>query len=129
MEREEAIVEWHASVNSGDLDRAALAVGDPVVVLGPRGSAAITPAQFAEWVDRSGIRLEPVGRHPAGERLTVVEQDATWPGSVGSTRVATAFRVDGGVVTAALRYPDLATALDRAGSDLAAAEESARGGP
>lgn len=112
---EAAIGEWHASVNEGDLERSARAVGDPIVVLGPKGAGAITPAQFAEWVERSGITLRPRSWHPVGERLMVVEQDASWPGSPASTRVATVFRVRGGKVTAALRLPDLRQALELAG--------------
>ncbi|GAA1690803.1 hypothetical protein GCM10009733_103760 [Nonomuraea maheshkhaliensis] len=112
---EAAIGEWHASVNEGDLERSARAVGDPIVVLGPKGAGAITPAQFARWVERSGITSRPRSWHPVGERLMVVEQDATWPGSPDSTRVATVFRVRGGKVTAALRLPDLRQALELAG--------------
>ncbi|MEU8364037.1 nuclear transport factor 2 family protein [Nonomuraea sp. NPDC048882] len=112
---EAVIGEWHASVNEGDLERSARAVGDPIVVLGPKGAGAITPAQFAEWVERSGITLRPRSWHPVGERLMVVEQDASWPGSPASTRVATVFRVRGGKVTAALRLPDLRQALELAG--------------
>ena len=111
---EEAINEWHASVNAGDLQRSASAVGDPVVVLGPKGAGPITPAQFAEWVERSGIKLTPRCWHPVSERLTVVEEDATWPESAEATRVATVFRVSGGKVTAALRRPDLKAALELA---------------
>ena len=111
---EAAILEWHASVNAGDLERSARAVGDPVVVLGPRGAGPITPEQFAGWVDRSGITLVPRSWHPVGEHFVVVEQDAAWPGSAESTRVATVFRVASGKVTAALRLPDLASALELA---------------
>ncbi|QHY96684.1 hypothetical protein SSPS47_16380 [Streptomyces sp. S4.7] len=111
---EEAINEWHASVNAGDLQRSARAVGDPVVVLGPKGAGPITPAQFAEWVERSGIKLIPRSWHPVSERLMVVEEDATWPESTESTRVATVFRATGGKVTAALRLPDLKAALELA---------------
>ncbi|WP_432898693.1 hypothetical protein ACQP1S_22145 [Micromonospora matsumotoense] len=111
---EAAINEWHASVNDGDLDRAARAVGDPVVVLGPRGAGTITPAQFAEWVGRSGITLRPRSWHPVSERLMVVEEDATWPERTEPTRVATVFRASGGKVTAALRLPDLKAALELA---------------
>lgn len=109
-----AVDEWHASVNARDLPRAANAVGDPIVVLGPRGAGRITPDQFAEWVRRSGIHLEPRAWHQVGDRLVVVEQDATWPGSPAPTRVATVFRVHDGKVTAALRFPDVDSALQLA---------------
>jgi len=111
---EAAIAEWHASVNGGDLGRAASAVGDPVVVMGPKGAGPITSGQFAEWVGRSGIQLVPRSWHPVSDRLMVVEEDATWPESTKPTRVATVFRVSGGKVTAALRLPDLRSALDLA---------------
>ena len=111
---EDAITEWHASINSQDLERAAQAVGDPVVVLGPKGAGPITPEQFAAWVERSGIRLVPRSLHPISERLMVVEQDATWPQSAKPSRVATVFRATEGKVTAALRLPDLRSALELA---------------
>ncbi|MFI7635995.1 hypothetical protein [Nonomuraea sp. NPDC049400] len=111
---EAAINEWHASVNEGDLERSARAVGDPIVVLGPKGAGPITPEQFAEWVERSGITLRPRSWHPISERLMVVAEDATWPESKASTRVATVFRVADGKVTAALRLPDLKQALELA---------------
>lgn len=111
---EEAINEWHASVNAGDLQRSARAVGDPIVVLGPKGAGPITPAQFADWVQRSGIKLIPRSWHPVSERLMVVEEDATWPESTEPTPVATVFRASAGKVTAALRLPDLKAALELA---------------
>ncbi len=111
---EAAINEWHASVNSGDLDRSATAVGDPVVVLGPKGAGPITRAGFAEWVERSGINLRAKSWHPISDRLMVVEQDATWPEAPTPVRVATLFRVKDGKVTAALRLPELREALDLA---------------
>ncbi|GAA1785823.1 MULTISPECIES: hypothetical protein [Streptomonospora] len=111
---EAAVNEWHASVNDGDPERSASAVGDPVVVLGPKGAGPITPAQFAEWVERSGITLAPRSWHPVSERLMVVEEDAAWPQSTAPTRVATVFRVAGDKVTASLRLPDLASALELA---------------
>lgn len=109
-----AVDEWHASVNARDLPRAANAVGGPIVVLGARGAGRITPDQFAEWVRRSGIHLEPRAWHQVGDRLVVVEQDATWPGSPAPTRVATVFRVHDDKVTAALRFPDVDSALQLA---------------
>src|SRR5437588_13062856 len=93
---EAAITEWHESVNDGDSERSARAVGDPIVVLGPKGAGPITPVQFAAWVERSGIKLTPKSWHPVSECLMVVEEDATWPESKTATRVATVFRVAGG---------------------------------
>lgn len=111
---EAAINEWHTSVNDGDTERSARAVGDPIVVLGPKGAGPITPSQFADWVDRSGIKLVPRSWHPISDRLMVVEEDATWPESKAPTRVATVFRASEGKVTAALRLPDLESALELA---------------
>ncbi|TDW94316.1 hypothetical protein EV137_1618 [Kribbella pratensis] len=114
MDLKGAIDRWHERVNSGDLEAVAGVVTDPVVVLGPKGAGPITPTGFAEWVDRSGIRLVPRSWHPIGERLMVVEEDASWPGSSAPTRVATVFRVTGDKVSAALRLPDLRQALELA---------------
>lgn len=111
---ETAINEWHEAVNSGDLRRSAEAVGDPIVVLGPKGAGPISSDQFADWVERSGIRLVPRSWHPISDRLMVVEEDATWPENQTPTRVATVFRVTDGKATAALRLPDLRSALDLA---------------
>lgn len=111
---EAAISEWHSSVNSGDLGRSARAVGNPIVVLGPKGAGPITAEQFAEWVERSGIKLVPRSWHPISERLMVVEEDATWPESPTPARVATVFRVASDKVTASLRLPDLKSALELA---------------
>lgn len=111
---EEAINEWHESVNAGDLRRSAEAVGDPIVVLGPKGAGPLSPEQFAEWVERSGIRLVPRSWHPISDRLMVVEEDATWPESKAPARVATVFRASNGKVTASLRLPDLKQALELA---------------
>lgn len=127
---EAAIGEWHAAVNDGDLPRSASAVGDPIVVLGPKGAGPITPAQFSQWVERSGIRLVPRSWHPISDSLMVVEEDASWPNNPAASptdraqRVATVFRVGGGNVTAALRLPDLRAALDLAYvcSEMAATE-------
>jgi hypothetical protein len=113
-ELEAAVNEWHASVNNGDLERSARAVGDRIVVLGPKGAGPITPKQFADWVERSRIRLIPRSWHPVSERLVVVEEDASWPDSEAPTRVATVFRVTGEKVTAALRLRDLESALELA---------------
>lgn len=111
---ERAVGEWHAAVNAGDPCRSVEAVGDPIVVLGPKGAGPITPDEFVDWVKRSGVQLVPRSWHPISERLMVVEEEATWPGDGASTRVATVFRVSDDRVTAALRLPDLRSALDLA---------------
>lgn len=114
MDLEGAINRWHQRVNEGDPAAVAEVVSDPVVVLGPKGAGPITPAGFADWVDRSRIRLVPRSWHPVSERLMVVEEDASWPESAAPTRVATVFRVSGDKVSAALRLPDLQQALELA---------------
>lgn len=83
-------------------------------MLGPKGAGPITPAQFAGWVERSGITLTPRSWNPISDRFMVVEQDAVWPGSTEMTRVSTVIRVSGGKVTAALRLSDLESALQMA---------------
>ena len=110
MERE-PVQRWHDTVNLADLDGVRDVITDPIVVSGPQGTGAITADAFAEWVTRSGIRLQPVSWHPAGERVMVVEQEATWPESVEPLTVATMFRLTGDRVSAALRFPDLEQAL------------------
>ncbi|MFG1907771.1 hypothetical protein [Kribbella sp. NPDC048928] len=114
MDLEGAINRWHQRVNEGDPAAVAEVVTDPVVVLGPKGAGPIKPAGFADWVDRSRIRLVPRSWHPVSERLMVVEEDASWPESTEPTRVATVFRVTGDKVSAALRLPDLQQALELA---------------
>lgn len=109
-----AINRWHAVVNGGDLGAAALAVTDPVVVLGPKGAGPITPGEFADWVLRSGIKLIPRSWHPVSDRLMVVEEDATWPRGETPAQVATLFRITGDRVSAALRLPDVKSALELA---------------
>ena len=102
---------WHDTVNGADLDRVRDVITDPIVVSGPQGTGTITAHDFAEWMTRSGIRLRPVSWHPAGERVMVVEQKATWAESEEPLTVATMFRLTGDRVSAALRFPDLEQAL------------------
>ena len=105
------IKRWHDTVNLADLEGVRDVITDPVVVSGPQGAGTIAAGAFAEWVIRSGIRLQPVSWHPAGERIVVVEQEATWPESEEPLTVATMFRLTGNRVSAALRFPDLEQAL------------------
>ncbi len=105
------IQRWHDTVNLADLEGVRDVITDPVVVSGPQGAGTITAGEFAEWVMRSGIRLQPVSWHTAGERIVVVEQEVTWPESEEPLTVATMFRLTGIRVSAALRFPDLEQAL------------------
>lgn len=109
-----ALNRWHDAVNAGDLEQTKSVVCDPIVVLGPKGAGAITRDEFAGWVTRSGIKLVAQSWHPISDRLMVVEQTATWPQDAKPKPVATLFRVTGDKVSAALRLPDLRTALDLA---------------
>jgi hypothetical protein len=106
-----AVGRWHDAVNAGDLTAARLAVTDPIVVSGPQGAGPITSAGFADWITRSGVRLRARSWHPVSDRVLVVEQDARWPQDGDWTSVATVFRATGDRVSAALRFPDLRTAL------------------
>ncbi|MBL8128191.1 MAG: nuclear transport factor 2 family protein [Chloroflexia bacterium] len=108
---ESIILNWHEAVNSANLERLRDTVSDLVVVTGPKGGGAISADAFMEWVTRSGVRLQPVNWRPVTEGIVVVEQDATWPDAPDPVRVATMFRVRGGRVSAALRFPDLEQAL------------------
>lgn len=109
---ERSVVRWHEIVNAADLDAAGEAVTDPIVVNGPKSAGPISPAEFAEWITRSGIQLTPRSYHPISEHVLVVEQDARWPQDTASTQVATVFRAHEGRVSAALRFPTLAEALE-----------------
>jgi hypothetical protein len=111
---EEAVNRWHEAVNRRSADEARATVTDPVVVLGPKGAGRIGADDFVDWIDRSGITLTARSWHPVGDRFLVVEQDARWPADDGPTLVATVFRSTCGRVSAALRLPDLRSALDLA---------------
>lgn len=111
---EEAVHRWHEAVDRRSAEAARVAVTDPVVVLGPKGAGRISADDFVDWIDRSGITLTARSWHPVGRRYLVVEQDARWPEGEGPTRVATVFRSSEGRVSAALRLPDLRSALDLA---------------
>lgn len=108
---EEAVVRWHEVVNAADLTAAEQIVTDPFVVNGPKGAGPITPAEFADWITRSGIIVRPRSYHPISPAILVVQQDVRWPENTKWTRVATMFRVGGTRVSAALRFPSLHKAL------------------
>ena len=119
MTQLETIDRWHAAVNAGDADAAGALCTDGVEVGGPRGSG-FGRELVVEWVGHAGIRLDPV-RWFCGSGCAVVEQDARWAADDGPTRLATAFRLHDGRISAVLRHPDTADALARLG--LGAADE------
>jgi hypothetical protein len=119
------VLDWHDALNAGDLGRLAALVDPGVEVGGPRG-AARGVAVLHDWVERTGIRLEP-DRLYRRDDVVVVEQRATWrspdTGLPGETRqIASAFLVTDGVVWRVIRYDDLAQAL--AASGLSEADEA-----
>ena len=120
---------WHAALDAGDAEAAVGTVTDPLVVSGPRGAGPIAAAEFAGWMERSGVRLEARAWHAVGTRVTVVEQHATWPGDADGADVATCFVTAGGRVCAALRYPSADEALQVASAvaEVLALESGARG--
>lgn len=107
----DAVGRWHAAVAAGDVHAAAASITDPVVVSGPRGVGRIAAAEFAAWTERSGVRLDARRWHVVGDRVTVVEQHATWPEDPDGAAVATCFVTAGDRVCAALRYPSVEEAL------------------
>ena len=111
---EVAVSNWHEAVNGGDLAWAVEVVTDPVEVLGPRGAGIISATEFAGWVERSHISLEPYAWHPIADRVTVVQQRATWAEGDERTEpvdVVTVFVTAGVRIAAALRFDDLDTAM------------------
>jgi hypothetical protein len=111
---EDAVNAWHDAVNGRDLAAARAAVTDPVEVAGPKGAQSIGAEAFADWIERSGIRLRPLSFHPVDETTMVVEQEATWPETTTPTMVATLFRVSGRAISTAQRFDSLRDALDAA---------------
>ena len=121
---EAAITRWHDVVNGKDATGGRWAVADTIVVNGPKGAGPISAGDFADWIVRPGVEMRARSYHPITERVMVVEQDARWPQSPQWTRVATVFRATGDRVSAALRFPELRSALEfaRLYTELAATE-------
>ncbi|MFD0556848.1 hypothetical protein FB566_2100 [Stackebrandtia endophytica] len=111
--RLEPIRRWHRAVNERDQAMAAEVVTADVSVGGPRGRAEGV-AVFLDWVEHSGISLQPVAWHTISPDVTVVEQDARWPteagGSTAPQRVATVFQLVGSRIAAVVRCEDVTAA-------------------
>lgn len=111
---------WHDALNAGDAERLAATSHENVEIAGPRGAASGREVVRA-WAERSGIRFEPL-RWFWRDDTVVVEQRATWHASgsddVGKPVVlATAFRVNDGLVGRISRHDGLDEALAEAGID------------
>jgi ketosteroid isomerase-like protein len=110
----QTVLDWHAAVNSGDVERLLALSSDDVEVGGPRGVGRGRQL-LREWFARAGVRLEPRRVFAQGDSV-VVEQDAIWPGQSAQV-VASAFETGDGKVQRVLRHATLAEALAAAGMD------------
>ncbi|HYI13872.1 MAG TPA: nuclear transport factor 2 family protein [Thermomicrobiales bacterium] len=108
---------WHETVNSGDIGRLAGLVSEDVEIGGPRGTDR-GPEVLVEWVERTGIRLEPTVWYQRGETV-VVCQLATWPGESGTPGdpqpAASAFVVRDDRIMSIVRYADQIAAFGATG--------------
>src|SRR5438552_2665023 len=113
----ESVLAWHAALNSADVERVLPLSTDDVEVGGPRGSGHGADV-LRDWVARAGVHLE-AGRVFARGEVVVVEQSARWSSPDGKLAdpqtVASVFRVQNGLVSSTVRYPDLPSALEAAG--------------
>lgn len=114
--------DWHSYLNTRDLDALTVLLATDVEMSGPRGSARGNDL-VREWVERSGIRLDPRRTYQRGDAV-VVEQAAHWPDpddeqvreSLTEPRtVFTAFQVEQGRISRILRFDALAPALEVSG--------------
>jgi ketosteroid isomerase-like protein len=111
------VSEWHEAVNFGDAERLARLVSDDVEIGGPRGTDRGLEA-LVDWVERTGIQLEPTVWYQRGETV-VVCQLATWPGEGGTPGdpqpAASAFVVHDDRILSIVRYADQVAAFGATG--------------
>jgi len=114
----EIVRDWHEAVNSDDTERLSGLVTDDVEIGGPRGLVHGREA-LIDWVERTGIRMEPTDWYQRGE-VVVVCQQATWrtedgmlgvPQKVGSVFVVRDNRIASIVRHAGLNDAFAATGL------------------
>ena len=113
----EIVRAWHDAVNAGDTERLAGLVSDDVEIGGPRGTAR-GRVVLIDWVERTGIRMEPTDWYQRGGTV-VVCQRATWPADDGTPgvpqKVGSVFVVRDGRIERVARYPDLVEAFAATG--------------
>jgi ketosteroid isomerase-like protein len=112
------VAAWHEALNAGDADRLVELSHPEIEVGGPRGTGR-GASLLREWVERAGIRLDPLRVFHEAETV-VVEQEARWrspeTGEMsGSQVVASSFVVRDGRVASVSRFSDLSEALRAAG--------------
>lgn len=99
---------WHDAVNTGDIEKLGGLVADDFEVGGPRGSDYGRDV-LIDWVERSGIQMEPAVWYRRGKTVIVCEQ-ASWPGDDGTPGdpqpVASVFVVRDNRITSIVRHPD-----------------------
>jgi ketosteroid isomerase-like protein len=115
----EIVRAWHDAVNSGDTERFAEFVSDDVEIGGPRGTARGLD-MLTDWVERTGITMEPTDWYQRGGTI-IVCQRATWPAEDGAPGVpqeaASAFVVRNGRIESVVRFADLSGAFAAVGLD------------
>jgi ketosteroid isomerase-like protein len=108
---------WHDAINAGNTDRLAGIVTADVDIGGPRGSASGRDA-LIDWVERTGIKMEPTDWYQRDETV-IVCQRAAWPGEDGTPgvpqKVSSVFTFRDGKIAGIARYGDLVTAFREAG--------------
>jgi ketosteroid isomerase-like protein len=109
--------DWHGAVNAGDTELLAGLVSDNVEIGGPRGSAYGRDV-LIDWVERTGIRMEPTDWYQRGETVIVCQQ-ASWPTDDGTLgipqKVGSVFVVRDGCIESVVRYPGLVEAFAATG--------------
>jgi hypothetical protein len=108
------VQQWHTALDRAEVEQLMTLVHPQVEIGGPRGMTSGAEVVRA-WVGRANVRLLPQ-RWFARDHRVVVEEFGEWlspdTGEVtGSQLVASAFRVDGGLITRIVRHDTLASAL------------------
>jgi hypothetical protein len=112
------VASWHAALNAGDVDRVAGLSAANVAIQGPRGVARGRDVMRA-WALSAGVELVPTRWFCGASGEVVVAQHAAWAVADGNrtepVEVATAFRIESGLVASVARYDRLADALTSVG--------------
>ncbi len=110
------VQQWHAALNTAQVDEMMTYVHPQVEIGGPRGTTR--GAQVVrEWFGRANLRLLPQRWFGLGDQI-VVEEMGEWRSPetdqiTGSQIVATVFRVDDdGLITRIVRHDNLLAALE-----------------